>query len=352
MYIWQCFANNNFMFNAKKIFKTLLVCFATVVIAFIFSPFSASAYAQTESLYLGGFPAGFVLNTKNVEVIGLCEVLTDGGISSPARDAGIRTGDIIEAINGEKVTKTSDINDIISRNYKKYEINVKRGSESITFEIEPVKELSSGAKRIGVLVKDSINGVGTVTYIDGENGKFASLGHPVTDTDNKLIEINGGTLFGSIIYDVKKGIRGAPGELHGAFESGVVIGSAKLNCPCGVFGTLAKDYDYSKLVKIEKGTINDVNIGSAYIYSTVYGKQVEKYKISIAKVDANNKDNRNFVIKVEDKNLIEKTGGIVQGMSGSPIVQNGKLIGAVTHVMINDPTRGYGIGIEHMLNAY
>ena len=340
------------MFDTKKIFKTLLACIAAIIMTVIFSPFSAVAYADTGSLYLGGFPAGFVLNTVNVEVIGLCEVLTDGGICSPARDAGICTGDIIEKINGEDVNKTSDINEIISRNYKKYEITVKRGEENLTFEIQPVQELSSGSKRIGVLVKDSINGVGTVTYIDGESGKFASLGHPVTDTDNRLIEINGGTLYGSIIYDVKRGVRGAPGELHGAFESGVIIGNAKLNCSCGVFGTLSQDYDLSKLVKIEKGSIGDVSIGSAHIYSTVYGKQVEKYKISIAKVDANNKDNRNFVIKVEDKKLLEKTGGIVQGMSGSPIVQNGKLIGAVTHVFVNDHTRGYGIAIEHMLNAY
>lgn len=340
------------MFDVKKIFKSLLVCFAAALLVFVFSPFSAAAYAETGSLYLGGFPAGFVLNTVNVEVIGLCEVVTDGGISSPARDAGIRTGDIIEKINDEEVTKTSDINEIISRNYKKYEITVKRGGENLTLDIEPVKELSSGSKRIGVLVKDSINGVGTVTYIDGESRKFASLGHPVTDTDNKIIEINGGTLYGSIIYDVKRGVRGAPGELHGAFESGVIIGNAKLNCPCGVFGTLAEDYDLSNLVRIDKGSIDDVSIGSAYIYSTVYGKKPEKYKISIVKVDANNKDNRNFVIKVEDKKLLDKTGGIVQGMSGSPIVQNGKLIGAVTHVFVNDPTRGYGIGIEHMLSSY
>ncbi len=340
------------MFDAKKILKTLLISFAAALLSFTFSPFAATASAETGSLYLGGFPAGFVLNTVNVEVIGICEVVTDGGICSPARDAGVCIGDIIEKINDEEVTKTSDINEIISRKYKKYEITVKRGEERLSFEIQPVKELSPGTKRIGVLVKDSINGVGTVTYIDGENRKFASLGHPVTDTDNKLIEINGGTLYGSLIYDVKKGVRGAPGELRGAFESGVVIGKANINCSCGVFGTLAKDYDCSKLVRIDKGSIDDVNIGTAYIYSTVYGKKAEKYKISIVKVDRSNKDNRNFVIKVEDKNLLSKTGGIVQGMSGSPIVQNGKLIGAVTHVFVNDPTRGYGIGIEHMLSSY
>lgn len=338
------------MCDKKKIFKALLLFFAVLFCSLIFC--SQNVYAATENFYLGGMSAGFVLNTTKVEVIGLCEVITADGMCSPARDAEIRTGDIIEKINDEKITKTSDINDVISRKYKKFEITVNRGGESITSEITPVKELSSGAKRIGVLVKDSINGIGTITYIDGDNGKFASLGHPVSDADNKIIDINGGTVYGSLIYDVKRGVRGAPGELRGAFESGRVIGSAKLNCSCGVFGTLAKDYDLTKLVKVEKGSLADANIGSAYIYSTVYGNKTEKYKISIVKVDRTNKENRNFVIKVDDKNLLDKTGGIVQGMSGSPIVQNGKLIGAVTHVFINDPTRGYGIAIDKMLSSY
>ena len=338
------------MFDGKKVIKTLLLFIAVVVCSLTIAPLTVSA--DDNSLYLGGFPAGFVLNTKTVEVVGLCEVITSDGMCSPAREAGIKTGDIIDKINGEEVNKTSDVNEIVGRDYKKYEITVLRGGESVTMDINPVKELASGGKRIGVLVKDSINGIGTVTYVDKGAGKFASLGHPVTTTDNNLIEINGGTVYGSLIYDVKKGVRGTPGELRGAFENGVVIGNAKINCSCGVFGDLSQNYDCSKLVKISKGTMDEVCVGTAYIYSTVYGKDIEKYEISIVKVDKHNKDNRNFVIKIEDKKLIEKTGGIVQGMSGSPIVQNGKLIGAVTHVFVNDPTRGYGIGIENMLSSY
>lgn len=334
----------------KKVHKVLFLFLAFIICAFSFT--SVSAYADEDYLYLGGFPAGFVLNTTTVEVVGLCEVITGDGMKCPARDAGIKAGDVIRAINGEEVRKTADINEIISRDYKKYEITVVRGGESMSLNIEPALELVSKGKRIGVLVKDSINGIGTVTYIDKAHNKFASLGHPVTMHDSSLYEINGGTVYGSLIYDVKKGVRGIPGELRGAFESGTVIGSAKINCPCGVFGELSESYNCSKLIKVSTTPVTEVCIGTAYIYSTVYGKDMEKYKISIAKVDATNKDNRNFVIKVDDKRLLEKTGGIVQGMSGSPIVQNGKLIGAVTHVFVNDPTRGYGIAIDKMLGSY
>lgn len=337
------------MFYAKKGLNALFLLLAILVCAFAFSP---AAYADSgDGLYLGGFPAGFVLSTTKVEVVGLCDVVTDGKVVCPAREAGLKAGDVIRKINGEEVRKTSDVNSFIAKEYKKYELLILRGNEEMSLTVNPVKERSSGAKRIGVLVKDSVNGIGTVTYIDKTNNKFASLGHPVTDQSGTPMEINGGTVYDGLIYDVKKGVRGTPGELRGAFESSV-IGQAKINCACGIYGELAENYNCSKLVKIEKASIDEVSIGTAYIYSTVYGKEAKTYKISIVKVDKHNKDNRNFVIKIEDKDLIDKTGGIVQGMSGSPIIQNGKLIGAVTHVFINDPTRGYGIAIDKMLSSY
>lgn len=343
-------AHNTVMFYCKKAFKFLVLLVAVIACAATFLPVSAKA--DELQLYLGGFPAGFVLNTKTVEVVGVCDVVAADGIYSPAREAGIKTGDIIDKINGEEVNAVSDINKIISREYKKYEIELLRGGERVKLDINPVKEVSSGGKRLGVLVKDSINGIGTVTYIDGLNRKFASLGHPVTDLQNNLVEINGGTIFGSLIYDVKKGVRGTPGELRGAFENGNIIGNAKINCSCGVFGNLSENFNCSELLKVSKASLDEAEIGSAYIYTTIYGKQSEKYQISIVKVDKTNKENKNFIIKVEDERLLEVSGGIVQGMSGSPIVQNGKLIGAVTHVFINDPTRGYGIGIDKMLSSY
>lgn len=328
------------------------MCLLLAIITITLTIPSTAANAGESYLYLGGFPAGFMLNTKTVEVIGMCDVLTDDGVRSPAREAGVKTGDVIDKINGEEVNASADINNILAKDYKKYEVDILRGGNTIKLEIAPAKDMSTGGKKLGVLVKDSINGIGTVTYVDGINKKFASLGHPVSDSDNNVVEINGGTVFGSLIYDVKKGVRGTPGELKGAFENGVIIGSAKLNCKCGVFGELSPDFNYRNLIKITKGGVDDVQIGSAYIYTTIYGKEADKYKISIVKVDKSNKDNRNFVIKVDDDRLIAATGGIVQGMSGSPIVQKGKLIGAVTHVFINDPTRGYGIAIDNMTSSY
>ena len=342
--------NTTVMLLRKNIFKTLMVFIVMLMCIVSFSPISASAGTQT--LYLGGFPAGFTLNTTTVEVIGICEVMTSDGMRSPARESGIRTGDIIDKINGREVNCTKDVNNIIAEEYKKFEVTILRGREAITVDVVPAIDLTTKAKRLGVLVKDSINGIGTVTYIDKNNNKFASLGHPVTDPNGSLVEINGGTVFGCFIYDVKKGVKGTPGELRGAFESSTVLGKAAVNCACGIYGDLAKNYDVSKLIKVEKGSLDSVKIGKACIYSTLEGFEAKKYDISIVKVDKHNKDNRNFVIKIDDERLVDKSGGIVQGMSGSPIVQNGKIIGAVTHVFINDPTRGYGIAIDKMLSSY
>ena len=338
------------MLLRKKLATNLLILFLLIVCAFSFTPIYANA--QEDTLYLGGFPAGFTLNTKIVEVVGVCDVMTVDGSVSPARNAGIRTGDIIESINGRRVQSATDINKIIADEYKKYVIEIERDDEKITLDIVPAEDFATGAKRLGILVKDTINGIGTVTYIDKSNNKVASLGHPVTDLKNNLIEINGGIVYNCLIYDIKRGVKGEPGELHGAFENNSILGTAKVNCPCGIYGDLAADYDTSKLIKVEKGSAKDVSIGKACIYTTLRGNTVKKYDISIVKTDKKNKDNRNYVIKIDDKELLATTGGIVQGMSGSPIVQNGKLIGAVTHVFVNDPTRGYGIGLEHMLNAY
>lgn len=338
------------MLFRKKIEKISLILLAALVCALSNLPLTAAA--QTKYLYLGGFPAGFSLSTTTVEIVGLCDITASGGICSPARDAGLKAGDVIDKINGEEINKTSDINAVLAREYKKFELTYIRGGEYKTVEITPATDIASGKKRLGALVKDSINGVGTMTYIDGESRKFASLGHPVSDSDGNVTEINGGTVFGCIIYDVKAGVRGTPGELKGAFESNNIIGKADLNCPCGIYGELSADYDLSGLRKVECGSVENAKIGKACIYSTTYGSAVEEYEISIVKVDKTNRENRNFVIKIEDDKLINKTGGIVQGMSGSPIVQNGRLIGAVTHVFVNDPTRGYGIAIDKMISSY
>ncbi len=339
------------MLSFKKFTKILLgVIFCAAVIC---SLSVMRVYAvPTDEFYIGGFPAGFVLNTQNVEVIGMCEINTESGMVCPAREGGVKSGDIIKKLNDIEITSANMLTEALSEDFAKYNLLINRAGESVEINLQPAIDKTSGKKKLGLLVKDSINGIGTVTYIDKTNNKFGSLGHPVNDENGNAIAINGGCLYDCSIYDVKKGLRGNPGELRGFFDNSQMFGVIKENTQCGIFGDLAKDFNVSNLTRVKMGSVSEATIGKAYIYSTLNGNTCEKYEISIVKVDAENKNNRNYVIKINDKRILEKAGGIVQGMSGSPIVQNGKLIGAVTHVFVNDPTRGYGISIDNMTSSY
>lgn len=338
------------MFLFKRIFKIFSAALCLLVLCCGLS--LTTAYAQPDDgLYLGGFPAGFVLNTQNVEVVGLCEIFTENGAVCPARESGIKSGDIIKSINGIEITSSGQLTQTLKEDFSTYNMTIMRGGETQEIKLNPIIDKSSGTKKLGLLVKDSINGIGTITYIDKSNNKFGSLGHPVTDESGALVPINGGCLYGCSIYDVKRGLRGNPGELKGIFDNSKMFGVISTNTKCGIFGDISNDFDTSNLIKVNKGTVGEACMGKAYIYSTLSGEVSEKYEISIVKVDEHNKDNRNYVIKINDKRILDKSGGIVQGMSGSPIVQNGKLIGAVTHVFVNDPTRGYGISIDNMMSS-
>lgn len=335
----------------KRFTKILLgiVCVLTLAVSLSAMP----VFAQTsDDLYLGGFPAGFVLNTQNVEVIGMCDIMTENGACCPARDGGVKSGDIIKSINGIEITSANQLTETMKEDFAVYHFSILRAGEAVDLTLKPIIDGQSGKRKLGLLVKDTINGIGTVTYIDKANNKFGSLGHPVAVENGNIVEINGGCLYGCSIYDVKRGLRGNPGELKGFFDNTCMLGTVKANTKCGIFGDLSTEFDVSALTKVKKGSVSEATMGKAYIYSTLNGNKSEKYEISIVKVDANNKDNRNYVIKISDKRVLDKSGGIVQGMSGSPIVQNGKLIGAVTHVFINDPTRGYGISIDNMASSY
>lgn len=339
------------MLSFKKFTKILLgVIFLAAVICCL-SVTRVYAAADDE-FYIGGFPAGFVLNTQNVEVIGMCEISTENGTVCPAREAGIKSGDIIKKLNDIEITSANKLTEALSEDFSKYNLVITRAGETKEITMQPAIDKANGKKKLGLLVKDSLNGIGTVTYIDKTNNKFGSLGHPVNNESGNVISINGGSLYGCSIYDVKKGLRGNPGELKGFFDNSQMLGVIKENTKCGIFGDISKDFNVSNLTRVKKGSVSEATIGKAYIYSTLDGNACDKYEISIVKVDADNKDNRNYVIKINDKRILEKAGGIVQGMSGSPIVQNGKLIGAVTHVFVNDPTRGYGISIDNMTSSY
>ncbi len=328
---------------------------AVASISLFFSGFGgasvkASAAEATREIYVGGMTAGFTLSAGGAQVIGVCEVTTESGVYAPAADAGLRAGDIISRVAGVDVDTVGDLNEILNKNKEKEaEFFVKRGEDSIIFRFSPVKDKMSERYKIGVLVRDSVSGIGTVTYIDKESGRFGSLGHSVVGEDKKEMKIAGGKVFGCSIVGVHKGVRGRAGELRGMFLSDVRLGEAEKLCNCGIYGNISNDYDCSGLMSAQADS-SDVKPGNAYIYSTVNGVCPKKYTVEIVKVDKYNKTNKNYVIKITDDDLIEETGGIVQGMSGSPILQDGKLVGAVTHVFLNDPTRGYGIDINKMLN--
>ncbi|MCM1545557.1 MAG: SpoIVB peptidase [Clostridiales bacterium] len=340
------------MLSFKKFTKILLGVIFIAAVVCCLSVSRVFAATSEDEFYIGGFPAGFVLNTQNVEVIGMCEINTESGMVCPAREGGIKSGDIIKKLNDIEITSANKLTEALAEDLSKYNLKILRGGETLDISLQPAFDKSSGKKKLGLLVKDSINGIGTVTYIDKTNNKFGSLGHPVNDENGKIIDINGGCLYGCSIYDVKKGLRGNPGELKGFFDNSHMFGAIKENTKCGIFGDVSKDFNVSNLKRVKKGSVAEATVGKAYIYSTLSGESCDKYEISIVKVDAENKDNRNFVIKINDKRILERAGGIVQGMSGSPIVQNGKLIGAVTHVFVNDPTRGYGISIDNMTSSY
>jgi len=336
------------MQKIKKITLTFLFFILTLSLFFIAPAFS---FADEKEVYLGGIPAGFTLGLGGVQIVGMCEVLTDCGARCPARDAEISIGDVIKNLNGIKIESAQDLDTVLSKEIRDtFTVNLLRNGEEKTTEIQPVKEITSGKNKLGVLVRDSVSGIGTVTYIEKDTLKFGSLGHPVLDECGNCMSVNGGKIYNCSIVNVIKGVRGKAGELKGVFLNDKHIATANENCIAGIFGKFENDFDFSNFKKVKVASIDEVEQGKASIYSTIDGLQPKKYSVSIIKIDKYNKQNKNFVIKITDNELLAQTGGIVQGMSGSPIIQNGKLIGAVTHVFLNDPTRGYAISIENMLN--
>ena len=324
----------------KKVLRIFL-CLAFALIAVTGSV--VNVYAEEDKLYLGGYSAGFSFATRGAYIIGLCDVISENGITSPAKSAGLCVGDVILSIDGTNVNNAVDIENTLN-NGKEKTLCIERDNENMLLEVTPSKDFG-GKYKLGVFIRDNINGIGTITYI--KNNEFASLGHPVISDNNSLLKINGGNLYDCTITGCIKGERGRSGELKGVFCGNKNIGNISKNLLTGVYGSLSDDYDYTKLTPIEKG---EAKIGEATVYSTVQGTERKEYKISIVKTDFLNKENKNLVIKINDEQLTSLTGGIVQGMSGSPIVQDGKLVGAITHVFINDPQRGFGISIDNMLN--
>ncbi|MBE6649092.1 MAG: SpoIVB peptidase [Ruminococcaceae bacterium] len=305
---------------------------------------------STDNICLGGNAFGIKLFTKGVIVVGLTDIVTSSGAVCPASDAGVKKGDIILSVNGEKVDSAEDFGAKLAKCGKKGAVlRIMRDEKEFDATVTPVISAEDNNYKVGLWVRDSTAGIGTVTFIDKKTGVFGGLGHGVCDVDTGLLmPLNSGTVIDVEVTGVVKGEPQNPGELQGNF-SRKTVGKLDINTETGVFGRLANTDNLGEVVPI--GTKETVGEGKIYIYTTISGTTPQKYEAEIIKIYNESGKTKNFMIKVTDERLLEETGGIVQGMSGSPILQNGKLIGAVTHVMINSPEKGYGIFIENMLSS-
>ncbi|MCM1578607.1 MAG: SpoIVB peptidase, partial [Ruminococcus sp.] len=298
-----------------------------------------------------GTPFGIKLMTEGVMVVELTGFDSGGKIASPARDAGIEEGDVILSISGKKVSSNKDVSGIIEASEgKTLGVEIMSGIERRVVFIKPEKSASDDCYRAGMWVRDSSAGIGTVTFYDPVTHVFAGLGHPVCDRDTgEALTMSEGESADVVISGVKKSSAGSPGELIGMFADSGSSGKLLSNSECGLFGTTGSCPSHENAVPVAMR--QEIAEGEAQIIATVSGSSPVRFDVEIEKIDLSDReDSHNMVIHVTDSRLLEKAGGIVQGMSGSPILQNGKLVGAVTHVLVRDPTRGYGIFADTMVN--
>ena len=294
----------------------------------------------------GGQAVGVAIHTQGVLVVGLGD---GAGVK-----AGLRAGDVLLSVNGRPLDSADILTETVNAaGGQPLSIVMERGGKQQTVLATPQFDESSQSYRLGVWVRDSTAGVGTLTYYDPQTGRYGALGHAITDSDTGLIlPVREGSVMDAEIVSVRRGERGMPGELKGSFlREQLSLGNVKRNSAVGIFGTLdnvVRNALYPNGLPV--GSKNDVHTGAATILSTVDGKNMVEYAVEITQVTRAG-EQKSMVIRVTDERLLDMTGGIVQGMSGSPIIQDGKLVGAVTHVLVNDPTRGYGIFIENMLDA-
>ncbi len=309
------------------------------------------ARAAGTALVPVGRAVGIKLFSDGVMVVGLSEVSTGAGSSAPARDCGLREGDIITHINSEEVDSIEEVQSVLQEiGGSQMSIRASRDGKQVQLTAQAVQCSADGQYKLGAWIRDSMAGIGTVTFYDPETGVFGALGHGINDVDTaQLMPLQSGSILYSEVTGVQKGACGTPGELHGAFRTEQDLGELYANTCGGVFGRLTDVSLTDGLSPLAVAGRKQVHTGAATILSNIAGDAVEEYQVEILKVYSAGEDTRNLMLKVTDPRLLEATGGIVQGMSGSPILQDGRLVGAVTHVLVNDPTQGYGILAETML---
>ncbi len=313
----------------KKITKIMAI---STVLTLVFS-FTAANAAQY--VIPSGEPVGVKIYTDGLLVV---------GISSDCPQTGIKTGDRIKKANNTALVSTEQFVSIVNKYHDSLTLDIDRNGEEKAISAKAVKN-EDGTYKLGVWVRDSTAGIGTITYYDAENKSFAALGHGITDVDTgNILTVKSGNILPCQILSVTKSENGNPGELNGTF-SGNSLGEIKENADNGIFG---KTDAVPEGEKTEVAEPDEIEEGNAEILADIDGNGTKRYSINITKISKNEKNRKNLVLTVTDETLLDLTGGIVQGMSGAPIIQNGKLIGAVTHVFINDSAKGYGTFAKNM----
>ena len=307
-------------------------------------------------LYPGGQAIGILLRTDGILVVGQSPIFVDGEAQNPAEEAGIQPGDVITSVGDTAVTHDDQLALLVNQlgeQQKPVILHIQRQNREMIKEITPIYCAESKSYRIGLLIRDNAGGVGTLTFVDPETMEYGALGHMISNNETQSkINILKGKLVTAQIQGIKKGTSGYPGEKIGRFVSNFSLGTIEKNTTAGIFGVLTDENvltESSYTQALPTAAPNQIVLGPAQIFTAIDGNKVECFDVEIEKVMPAHKDGKGLVVRVTDPVLLEKTGGIVQGMSGSPIIQNGRIIGAVTHVFINDPTRGYGILIHDML---
>ena len=317
--------------------KRIISSIVLPVVLFVLLPLQARA---AELLIPVGQVIGLQLSNDTITVVAYDDVL-----GANARSAGLKIGDEIVKIDQTSISCADDIRSALKQGNDTVSLTVRRGSRLSTLRMTP--EQTEDGPKLGVYLRQGVAGIGTVTFYDPDTGRFGTLGHGVSDARGNLLQMTKGSAYEAMIQSVKKGKCGEAGQLKGCADGTALCGTLLRNTPQGVFGVTKQGW---KGEPIPVASYEEVCTGPAAIRSQISGCNVQEYSVEILKIYPETRpDGRNFLIKVTDPALLDTTGGIVQGMSGSPIIQNGKLIGAVTHVLVNDPTTGFGIFIENML---
>lgn len=301
-----------------------------------------------QKVMVSGEVFGIKLYTDGVIVVGIQEVQTDSSKKSPSGSAGIEVGDIIVAIDGENVYTSDQVQSILgANNGGSFEVKIKRGERYRDYTVTPVYCEREGCYKAGMWVRDSTAGIGTITFYNKQSGIFAALGHQINDIDTKeIMPMLDGEAVKATVSKIEKSTRGTTGSLECDFTN-QTLGKLLRNTDCGIYGAYAEISECAKEYPV--AAIQEVKKGKATLISTVEKGQPKKYEIEITHIGFNeNNREKNMIVKVTDKDLIDKTGGIVQGMSGSPIIQNGKLVGALTHVIVGNPQKGYAVFAQTM----